>query len=86
MISRLASVAPVWAFVIVGIVLVAVFSPTDGYFVWLPLVLAVAIIGTFVMQLAILRKEGLFLRMAVSVTGSVVLLAVATAVLAPLAT
>ncbi len=82
---RPASILPVWGLVLLGILVVGLYSPPERYYVWLPVVLAMAILGTFVIQLAIPRSDGLVLRMAVSVAGAVVLLALATTVFVPLA-
>jgi hypothetical protein len=70
----------VWLAVVVGAVLVGVFA-ADAAFTWLPVVMAGAILATFAIQLALQRKEGLVSRVAASVGGAVVLLAVATGIL-----
>lgn len=69
-----------WLAVVVGAVLVGVFA-ADAAFTWLPVVMAGAILATFAIQLALQRKEGLVSRVAASVGGAVVLLAVATGIL-----
>jgi hypothetical protein len=74
---------PVWVLVIVGVVLVGVIASPSGYFKWLAIVLAGAVVLTFVVQLALPTKEGLVLRMMASIGGSAVLLAVGTAILLP---
>jgi hypothetical protein len=74
----------VWVLVIVGVILIGLFSSPSGYFKWLSVALAGAVLVTFVVQLALPAKEGLVLRMMASIGGSVVVLAVATAVLGPL--
>jgi hypothetical protein len=80
--SRLSSIVPVWLVAIVGAVLVGVIiAPSDSYR-WLSLVLAVTVLLTFIIQLALPSKQGLVLRMAASIGGAVIVLAVATAVLA----
>ncbi len=81
---KLRTILPVWLLVAVGAVLVAIFSPRTEYFTWIPAVMGVAVIVSFVIQLAVLQKDGLVFRMMVSLSGSVVLLAIATAILAPL--
>jgi hypothetical protein len=78
----LPSILPVWLLVIVGAVLVGVLSPRDQYFQWLSIVLASATILTFVIQLAVSQKEGLVLRIMAALAGSVIILGVATAILA----
>ena len=78
------TVIPVWLVVVVGALLVGLFSPADQYLIWLPMVLAGAIFLTFCIQLALVQKEGLVNRMTASLVGAVVVLAVATAILWPL--
>jgi hypothetical protein len=80
--SRLVSVVPVWVVAIVGAVLVGLIAAPSGIYRWLSVVLAVTVLLTFIIQLALPSKQGLVIRMAASIGGSVVLLAVATAVLA----
>ena len=80
MTARIASILPVWVVVIIGIVLVGVLEAPEGRLRWLSIVFAFAILLTFVLQLALSQKEGLVVRVAVSVAGSLVLLAVATTV------
>lgn len=82
MTSRLGSIVPVWVVAIAGAVIVGVVAPPTGVYRWLAIVLAVVVLLTFIIQLALPTKEGLVLRMAASIGGSVVLLAVATAILA----
>lgn len=71
---------PVWLATLLGAVLVAVFAG-DRFFTWVPVVAAVSLLLTFVIQLSLQRKEGLVNRMIASVGGSVAILAVATIVL-----
>jgi multisubunit Na+/H+ antiporter MnhB subunit len=77
---ELRSILPVWLGAIVGAVLVGVLAP-DAAFTWLPVVMAGAVLLTFVIQLALQRKEGLVSRVAASIGGAVVVLAVATGIL-----
>lgn len=77
-----ATIVPVWVLTLVAAVLVGVLSPADDFYVWLPLVLAGSIVLTFVLQLVLSEKEGLVTRTMLSTCGSLVILAVATAVLA----
>jgi len=76
----LRSIVPVWLAAVVGAVMVGVFAP-DAAFTWLPVVMAGTILLTFVIQLALQRKEGLVSRVAASAGGAVVVLAVATGIL-----
>jgi hypothetical protein len=79
--SRLSSVVPVWGAAIVGAVLVGLIAQPAGRDGWFSLVLAATILLTFIIQLALPTKQGLVLRMAASIGGAVIVLAVATAVL-----
>lgn len=78
---RSRSVPPVWIAAAVGAALVAIFG-ADEYRTWIPIVLATTVLLAFGMQLALQRKEGLVARLAASVAGSLVILAVATGALA----
>lgn len=77
---ELRSILPVWLGAVAGAVLVGVFA-ANAAFTWLPVVMAGAVLLTFVIQLALQRKEGLVSRVAASVGGAVVVLAVATGIL-----
>jgi hypothetical protein len=57
-------------------------SHPDGIYGWLSIVLVVSVLLTFIIQLALPTKEGLVMRTAASIGGAVIVLAVATAVLA----
>ena len=81
MTSRLPSIVPIWVVAIVGAVLVGVLASPAHIYGWLSIVLAVTILLTFIVQLALPTKEGLVMRMAASIGGAVILLAVATGVL-----
>lgn len=78
------SVAPVWLVAVLGAVSVAVLAEPENYLVFLPVVLGVTTLLTFGIQLGIRRKEGYVNRVTASVTGAVVILILATIVLAPL--
>jgi hypothetical protein len=80
--SRLSSIVPIWVVAVVGAVLVGVLATPSGVYRGLAIVLAVTVLLTFIVQLALPTKQGLVLRMAASIGGAVILLAVATAVLA----
>jgi hypothetical protein len=80
--SRIASIVPVWVVAVVGAVLVGTITRPSGVYSWLSIVLAVSVLLTFAIQLALPSKEGLVLRMAASIGGATILLAVATGVLA----
>ena len=70
-----------WMLVVVGAVLVGLLAAPAEYLTWLPMVLGVAVLVTFSIQLAIVRRDGLVTRVMVSVGGSVVILFLATAIL-----
>ncbi|GEK81312.1 hypothetical protein [Agrococcus baldri] len=78
-----ASVWPVWLLAAVGAVLVAVLQPSDGI-VWLPIVLGTCTLVAFAIQLGGPTEPGLVDRLAAALFGSVVVLAVASAILVPL--
>ncbi|KAA6434952.1 hypothetical protein FQ330_04090 [Agrococcus sediminis] len=80
---RWASVWPVWLLAAVGAVLVALLQPDDGI-VWLPIVLGVCTLTAFAIQLGGPTVPGLVDRLAAAVFGSVVVLALASAILVPL--
>lgn len=82
---QLRTVVPVWGLTIVGAVLIGLLSPQGQYLTWLPIALAAAVLFTFCLQLATLRKEGFVNRVMASLGGSVVILGIATAVLGTLA-
>ncbi|MHB1235821.1 MAG: hypothetical protein ACYCZK_09135 [Microbacteriaceae bacterium] len=79
----LKSVIPVWVLVVVFVVAIRWFSDPAHYLVWLPISLAVAVIVSFCIQLALPRKEGLMGRLMASSGGAVLLLAAATLFLWP---
>jgi hypothetical protein len=70
---RLVSIIPVWVVAIVGAVLVGVIAAPAGIYRWLSVVLAVTVLLTFIIQLALPSKQG--------IGGSVIVLAVATGIL-----
>lgn len=76
------SIIPVWIAAVVGALLVGLLTVGTDYFTWLPIVLAACVIGTFVIQLALQRIEGFVFRVMTSIAGAVVILGLATGVLA----
>lgn len=76
------TVLPVWAAVVLGAVIIGVASPAEQYFTWLAVALAAAVILTFVVQLSTLTKVGFVDRVMASAGGSVLILGIATGVLA----
>jgi hypothetical protein len=82
---QLRSVIPVWVIALAGAIVVGVLAPKTSpgaYLTWLPIVLAGSVLVTFAIQLALQRKEGLVTRLMASLGGALIILAVATAVLA----
>ncbi|UFS59515.1 hypothetical protein [Subtercola endophyticus] len=75
------SVTPVWLLALIGAVLVGVLSHPGQYFVMLPVVLGVIVILTFVVQLLMVQPSGFVDRVAASIAGSMVILAIASLVL-----
>lgn len=76
------TVLPVWAATVAAAVIIGFASPRDEYFTWLLVTLAAAVIVTFVVQLSTLTKVGFVDRVMASVGGAVLLLGMATGVLA----
>ena len=79
------SVVPVWILTIVGVVAVGVFASASSYLVFLPVVLGAALVVTFGLQLVVPVRKGFVDRVSASLGGAVLILAVATVVLGPLA-
>lgn len=76
----LRSVIPVWVAAALGAIAVGLFA-SSAPLAWLPVVMAGAILLTFAIQLGVSRKEGFVERIAASLGGALVILAVATLVL-----
>ena len=77
-----ASILPVWVVALVGAVLIGMLCEPESRLLWVALLFAVVVLGSFVVQLAIRRKEGFVSRMMSSTGGALVILAVATLVYA----
>ena len=75
------TILPVWLTTLALVIVVAVVAGSD-YLTWLPLVLAGVLLLTFVIQVVLRRKEQLVTRMIFSIGGALVILVVATIVLA----
>jgi len=74
-------VLPVWLLALAGAIGVAVADPA-GYLLWMPVVFTVAVLLTFVVQLAGGQSEGYVSRAMASIGGAMVILAIATFLLA----
>ncbi|WP_148061228.1 hypothetical protein [Frondihabitans sp. PhB188] len=79
---RLATTIPVWCVALAGAIVVGLTVKGDGFLTWLPLVLGASILVTFCLQLATREKDGLVDRTMLSLSGSLVVLGIATGVLA----
>ena len=77
------TILPVWLTTAVTAIIVGV-TAGDAFLTWLPVVLAGVLLLTFAIQLILSRKEELVTRMIVSIGGALVILIVATVVLAVL--
>jgi hypothetical protein len=71
----------VWVLVAGGAVLVGLLLPPAEAIGWLPIVLALGMLVAFTAQLALGTVEGLVTRLALTASGAIVLLVLATAVL-----
>ena len=79
------SVVPVWVLTLVGVVALGLFVPAVDYLVFVPVVLGLALLITFGIQLVEPVRKGFVNRVSASMAGVVVILGLATAVLGPLA-
>ena len=70
---QLSSVLPVWVLSLAGAIVIAVVLPRDQYLTWVAVVLAGAVILTFLIQLALRRKEGFVVRAMASMGVSAVI-------------
>jgi len=75
------TILPVWLATLAAAIAVGVLAGA-AYLTWLPVVLAGAALLTFVIQLALQRKEETVTRMIFSIGGALVILLVSTVVLA----
>jgi hypothetical protein len=75
------TILPVWLTTLALVLVVAIVAGS-AFLTWLPLVLAAVLLLTFVIQVALRRKEQLVTRMIFSIGGALVILVVATVVLA----
>ena len=75
------TILPVWLTTLALAIVVGV-AAGAAYITWLPLVLAAVLLLTFAIQLVLSRKEQLVTRMIISIGGALVILIVATVVLA----
>ncbi len=79
------SVVPVWILTVLAVVAVGLFIAPGQFLVFMPVVLGLALLVTFGIQLLVRERKGFVNRVSASLAGAVVILAVATVVLGPLA-
>lgn len=79
---QLLSVLPVWVLSLAAAVLIGVASAPDERITWVGIAFASSVVATFVIQLAIQRKEGFVVRTMAGIGGALVILAGATVALA----
>ena len=79
---RVGTVVPVWVLTIVGAIVIGVASSPDDYVTWLSIALAAAVLLTFAVQLSTLTREGFVNRVMASLGGAVLILGIATGILA----
>ena len=76
-----ASIYGVWVLVAAGAVLVGLLVPPADAIGWLAVVLAMGMLVAFAAQLALRTVEGLVTRLALTASGAIVLLVLATGLL-----
>ena len=79
---QLFSVLPVWVAALAAAIVIAITSAPGEAITWIAIAFAGAVIATFAIQLAIQRKEGFVVRAMASIGGALIVLAVATGILA----
>jgi len=76
------SVVPVWLLSLTGAIIIGALAAPDMHITWLAITLAGAVMLTFVIQIAIQRKERFVARATASIVGALAVVAVATAIFA----
>ena len=79
---QIASVVPVWVAAIAAAIVIGVVSLAEERTTRLAIALAGAVIATFAIQLAIQRKDGFVVRAIASISGAIIVLAIATGIFA----
>jgi hypothetical protein len=74
----IATALPVWLAVAAAVAVVALLMPADQWWAVLPAIAGGAMIMTFVIQVSLQSKDGLVMRMLVTVTGAILLLIAAS--------
>lgn len=80
--TRWASIVGVWVATAVAAVLIGAFAGPDSFLGWLAIAMAGATLVAMCLQLATQEKRGFVLRMSASLSGSFVILGIATLILA----
>lgn len=75
-----ATALPVWLAVIAALVVVALLVSPTGWWPLLPAIAAGSVLLTFVIQVSLQSKDGLVMRMLVTISGVMVLMIIASAV------
>lgn len=76
------TIATVWVLAIIGAVLTAIFATGASAISWIGLTLAGCTLVTLCLQIVAGSKEGYVTRVTVSVTGAIVILVIATPIVA----
>jgi hypothetical protein len=74
----IATALPVWLAVAAAVLVVALLMPSEQWWAVLPAIAGGAMIMTFVIQVSLQSKDGLVMRMLVTVTGAILLLMAAS--------
>lgn len=74
----IATALPVWLAVAAAVLVVALVLPSDQWWAVMPAIAGGAMIMTFVIQVSLQSKDGLVMRMLVTVTGAILLLMAAS--------
>lgn len=74
----IATALPVWLAVAIAVLVVALVLPSDQWWAVVPAIAGGAMIMTFVIQVSLQSKDGLVMRMLVTVTGAILLLMAAS--------
>lgn len=81
----LKTAVPVWIVCVLCVVAIGAWVPPANYLSFLPVALGLVVLLTLCVQLATREAQGYIVRTAVTCAGSLVVLGLATAVLAPVA-
>lgn len=79
---QLLSVLPVWVLTLAAAVVIGVTSAPEQRITWVGITFAAAVVASFIVQLAIQKKEGFVVRTMASIGVSLIILAITSGVLA----